>query len=247
MAECSTLKGITLVDIDENAGKTALMKIEKEFGTGRAVFVRSNISSKQEFEFAFRKTLETFNHIDILINNAGIYSDLNWENEVDINIKGTINGIILGLETYLKNHKQGEEAVILNTSSIAAIRPGPWMPIYGCTKAAIAGLTQSWGHDFHYERTKVRVVAICPGGTHTGLFQEKNCALTSEYMVAQGESKEKNGPDHRQSPDFVSEEVVKILKYAKNGSLWIVEFGEPAYQYVFPERETFKENLIEKV
>ncbi|XP_057661426.1 15-hydroxyprostaglandin dehydrogenase [NAD(+)]-like isoform X1 [Diorhabda carinulata] len=241
------IKAVTISDIDDKAAEVALAEIENEFGHGKAIFIKTDVSSKSDFEAAFIRTVEVFKNVDILINNAGIYNDLQWEKEVDVNIRGTINGIILGLELYLKKYKQGDEAVILNTSSIAGIRPGPWMPIYGATKFAIVGMTLSWGDEFHFQRTKVRVLAICPGGTHTSLFRVEQCALHPDYMEAQKMANEKSGPANRQSSDFVAVEGVKLLKYAHNGSLWVVESGKPAYEYVFPVRDSFKNNVVKEV
>lgn len=38
------------------------------------------------FQDAFKKTVEQFKHVDILINNAGIMNDGIWEKEIDINL-----------------------------------------------------------------------------------------------------------------------------------------------------------------
>lgn len=43
------------------------------------------------------------------------------------------------------------------------------MPIYGATKSALVTLTMAFGDEVHYERTKVRVVAVAPGFTSTNL------------------------------------------------------------------------------
>jgi NAD(P)-dependent dehydrogenase (short-subunit alcohol dehydrogenase family) len=39
---------------------------------------------------AFQRTIETFGTLDIVINNAGIFNDVEWEKEVDINLVGRI-------------------------------------------------------------------------------------------------------------------------------------------------------------
>jgi NAD(P)-dependent dehydrogenase (short-subunit alcohol dehydrogenase family) len=37
---------------------------------------------------AFQRTTEAFGTLDIVVNNAGIFDDINWEKEVDINLVG---------------------------------------------------------------------------------------------------------------------------------------------------------------
>ena len=39
---------------------------------------------------AFQRTIETFGALDIVVNNAGILDEIDWEKEVDINLVGNI-------------------------------------------------------------------------------------------------------------------------------------------------------------
>ena len=39
---------------------------------------------------AFQRTIETFGTLDIVVNNAGILDEIDWEKEVDINLVGNI-------------------------------------------------------------------------------------------------------------------------------------------------------------
>lgn len=83
---------------------------------------------------------------------------------------GTANGILLALENYIPKYKS--EGVVMNVSSIAGVISHGGAPIYCGTKFAIHGMTLSWGVQAHYERTKVRVVALAPGGTKTALYDK---------------------------------------------------------------------------
>lgn len=69
--------------------------------------------------------------------------------------KGTINGILLGFEKYLQTHRSGNQAVILNVSSVAGVKAMGCIPVYSSTKFAVHGLTVAWGTQPHYDRTMV--------------------------------------------------------------------------------------------
>lgn len=78
--------------------------------------------------------------------------------------------MMLSINKYLPSYQQGPEAVVINFSSVAGITPFHHYPIYGATKSAIISLTRAWGQDKIFQKTKVRVTAICPGITKTPMM-----------------------------------------------------------------------------
>lgn len=80
--------------------------------------------------------------------------------------------MLLGMEKYLPKYKQGEEALIVNVSSVAGTQGYPFVPIYTATKHAVLGISRSWGNPDFYEQTKVKVICLCPGVTLTPLITE---------------------------------------------------------------------------
>ncbi|XP_018566150.1 15-hydroxyprostaglandin dehydrogenase [NAD(+)]-like [Anoplophora glabripennis] len=230
------VKAVTLADTSSEFAQTASTEIEKEFGPNRALFVKTDVSDIQQFDNAFKKTIEKYKHVDILINNAGILNDKIWEKQIGINVNGVVHGILLGMENYLPKYKQGPEAVIVNMSSIAAIGICPFIPIYCGTKAAVAAMTRSWGVPHHYERTKVRLLAICPGVTATPLIADiSGRNLGDAYEESLQQNIDTLPP---QEPEYVAKEVTKLIQSCPNGTVWVVEEEQPPYEYVFPERET---------
>lgn len=217
------VKGVALADVSEQNGSKAIKEIEEQFGKSKAVFILTDVRSLASFEGAFTKTVETFKAVDILVNNAGILDDSQWNNEIDINLKGTINGILLGFEKYLQTHRSGNQAVILNVSSIAGVKAMGCIPVYSSTKFAVHGLTVAWGTQPHYDRTMVKVVAICPGATQTNLLAGmpgKNLGPPYEQQRVN----EVHTPE--QSAEQCAQGAVQVIELASTGSVWIIEGGE---------------------
>ncbi|CAH1108278.1 unnamed protein product [Psylliodes chrysocephalus] len=236
------LKAVTLADVNGDLGNKALIEISQQFGSKRAIFSKTDVTKIDQLEDSFKKTVETFGNIDIVFNNAGILNDAIWEKQISINVNGVIHGMILALETYLPTYHQGPEAVIVNISSIAGVIGTAHVPIYSATKHAVIGITRSWGQPAFYKKFNVRVVAVCPGVTDTPLISEMNGRSLGDIYEENG--KEFVGELTVQTPEVLAEEVMNIVKYGPNGSVWIVEGGEPAYQYVFPDRNQMKYNQI---
>ncbi|XP_057665466.1 15-hydroxyprostaglandin dehydrogenase [NAD(+)]-like [Diorhabda carinulata] len=238
------LQGITLADINPTIGKTALEEIEKEFGPGKAIFVETDVTSRQQFENAFQKTVDRFKHIDILINNAGILNDRVWEREIDINMNGTIHGILLATEKFLTKYQQGPEAVIVNIASTAAWDFYPHIPIYSATKSAVIALTKSWGVEHFYNKWNIRFIAICPGITFTPLIFDMSGRNLGKPYEEHLQFTINKWPG--QKPEHVAEEVMRVIKFAPNGTAWLIEGGEPAYEVIPIDRNTQKKNLLQE-
>ena len=119
------------------------------------------------------KTINKFGRIDVLINNAGtmslaFYSDhikatKPWDNCIDINIKGVLNGIISAYDQMIL---QGNGHVV-NISSIYGNYPVAGAGVYGATKAAVNFLSESLRVE---SQGKIKVTIIKPTGVRgTGL------------------------------------------------------------------------------
>ena len=125
---------------------------------------------------AGRKLLEVVekhgSSVDILINNAGFatnakVSDENHERvqeEISLNVSTLVDLTILLLPGMLAR----DFGVIVNVASIAAFQPIPNMAVYGATKAFVLSFTEAlWGELLG---TKLKALALCPGGTATEFF-----------------------------------------------------------------------------
>ncbi|KAK5642058.1 hypothetical protein RI129_008225 [Pyrocoelia pectoralis] len=223
------LKGVAIVDVKEVVGQKAVKDIQQEFGENKAIFLNHDISIRTQFEEAFKEAVGTFKHLDIVINNAGIFNDKDWERMIAVNLIGTTNGTLLALENYLPQNKIGEEAIILNVSSIAALIFPAGSPAYVATKCGILSLTRCLGHPLHYERKKVKVMAICPSSTYTGMFAERHdWAINEEYMRLTEDLVQSLG--HIQTVDNVAKGAVQIIKEGENGSIWIAEDDNPPHE-----------------
>ncbi|KAG5874199.1 hypothetical protein JTB14_005024 [Gonioctena quinquepunctata] len=234
------VKGVTIADFDAVKGTAAAETLSKEFGSDKVIFIKTDVSDKKQFEDAFRRTIETFKNCDILINNAGIMNDAIWEREVAININGVVHGMMLGFDKYLKEYKSADEAVIVNVSSIGGIKGYGHLPVYVATKFAVTGMVQSWSYPSHYERSKVRVIGLCPGATDTDLNEMEGKFIGPEY-----EDSIRDIPVEQftlQTPEFVAQEMVRVLRRSRNGALWVVEASRPAYEFILPERDIYKNN-----
>ena len=128
----------------------------------------SNYDSMKEFS---DKVLKDHNHIDVLINNAGVnlmdrfingdLKDFKWV--MDINFWGTVYGVNLFLENLLSR----DEAHIVNISSILGLMSLPGQAAYNSSKAAIKGFTEALKMEL--TDTSVNVTCIHPGGVKTNI------------------------------------------------------------------------------
>lgn len=87
---------IVIAEINENNGRMVADEISKK--GGKAVFVKTDVSSSKDVQNVINKTAEKFGTIDIMVTNAGIHgkmvplkdiSEEEWDRVVDIHLKGT--------------------------------------------------------------------------------------------------------------------------------------------------------------
>jgi len=140
---------VVCADINEDAVKeTVSMAKAKAQEGGDAAYKLCNVTKRDDMFALSKFAVDTFGRIDVWINNAGtmplsFFTDHEiawkaWETCIDVNIKGTINGISACID---QMRKQGCGHVI-NLSSIYGNAPVAGGAVYEATKVAVKYLTE---------------------------------------------------------------------------------------------------------
>ncbi|XP_046751400.1 peroxisomal hydratase-dehydrogenase-epimerase-like [Diprion similis] len=223
---------VALLDLANSNGDESARKLNDEFGANRALFIVCDVTKAQEFEDAFAKVVKDYGRLDIVINNAGIMDDARWELMININITAVVRGTLLAFQ-YMGKDKGGKGGTLVNVASAAGLVPAMPFPIYGGTKHAVVGISRSFGHPYHYDRSEVRVLTMCPGGTETQLVTKAGGRMLN--MVEQQAVFDVLGSIPIQKPESVAKGMMHIIKVGKSGSVWMVDNGEPAWEVDIPE------------
>lgn len=119
--------------------------------------------------------LAAFQRIDILVNNAGAIfgpspvlqmAEEAWRRTLEVNATGVFLVSQAVAPAMIRGGRGGR---IVNTASLAAVRPRPYMAAYAASKAAVAALTQSMAQEM--AQFGVTVNAVLPGDIDTGMKQ----------------------------------------------------------------------------
>ncbi len=152
----------------EEVGK----KIER-LGQECLVF-KADVSKKNEVEAVVRNVIENWEQIDVLVNNAGIwtYGEMGsmteevWKKTMKINLDGVFyacNAVI----PFMKKKKSGG---IINVSSTAAVRGEAFHSHYAASKGAVVSLTKSLAAELAAHN--IRVNCVAPGWVDTDMCSE---------------------------------------------------------------------------
>jgi NAD(P)-dependent dehydrogenase (short-subunit alcohol dehydrogenase family) len=137
---------------------------------GRADFIASDLRDASSAREVAKRAVELGEgHVDILINNAGIFpfgpthetTEEVFDSVYSLNVKAPY---FLVAELAPLMAKRGKGAIV-NVSTMVADFGMSGMSLYGSTKAAINLLTKAWAAE--YGRSGVRVNAVSPGPTRT--------------------------------------------------------------------------------
>jgi NAD(P)-dependent dehydrogenase (short-subunit alcohol dehydrogenase family) len=181
------LLGVHVLVVGRNAERGKMTVDEIRAAGGKADFISSDLHGAASAREVAKKALELGNgHVDILINNAGIYpfgpthemTEEQFDQVFSLNVKAPY---FLVAELAPLMAKTGKGAIV-NLSTMAADYGAPGMSLYGSSKAAINLLTKTWTAE--YGPSGVRVNAISPGPTRTEGTDAMGEGL--EQLAAQG-------------------------------------------------------------
>ena len=131
-----------------------------------AIAVEMDVTDQTSIDAAVAEAVEAFGQIDILINNAAIFTAApiaeidraDYRRVFDINVAGTLF-TMQAVAKHMIAH--GVKGRIINMASQAGRRGEPLVAVYCATKAAVISLTQSAG--LNLIKHGINVNAISPG------------------------------------------------------------------------------------
>jgi NADP-dependent 3-hydroxy acid dehydrogenase YdfG len=162
---------------------------------GEAAYARTDVRRRDDLSNLVKLACERYGKLDVLINNAGIMpvsplDDLrveDWEEMIDINIKGVMYGIAAALPVF---RKQGFGHFV-NTASTAGHKTVPNQSVYSGTKFAVRAISEGLRQE---AGDKLRVTIISPGFVRTN-FAESVTNLEVKAQLAASRDKFAMPPD----------------------------------------------------
>ncbi len=179
--------GKAIVDVFiENGAKVAGLDIsEAERWNDDLIMLKADVSSTSDCERVYNEIKAQFDHIDILVNCAGITRDAmtkkmteeEFDQVVAVNLKGVWNLTrLIGPDMQVR--KAGS---IINISSVVGVYGNIGQANYAATKAGVIGMTKSWAKEFALKGGNVRVNAVAPGYTLTNMMKTVPEKLLEEF------------------------------------------------------------------
>ncbi|HWW71754.1 MAG TPA: SDR family oxidoreductase, partial [Duganella sp.] len=137
---------------------------------GKACYRATDVKRRDDLSQLVQLAIERYGKLDVLISNAGVapLSPLDelrvedWENMIDVNVKGVLYGIAAALPVF---RRQGSGHFI-HTLSTAVLRVVPTMAVYAGSKLAVKAISEGLRQE---AGGNLRVTTITPGYVDTEL------------------------------------------------------------------------------
>lgn len=189
---------VILNDINEDT----LSKTEDEFkkeGFNVASF-QGDVSKRKEVFALVDFAVDTFGHLDVFINNAGIedvqavqdITEDSFDRVMDINVKGVLWGVQAASK---QMKKQGGDSIykIINACSIAGHESFEFLGTYCISKYAVRSLTTTAAKEL--AKDNITVNAYCPGVAPTKMWDRIDEEMGKYLGTKKGEALKRFGED----------------------------------------------------
>jgi len=145
----------------------------RQFG-GPVIPVQADVSRMNDIQGLVDRAVREFGKIDFLFNNAGTirrnsaedFSERDWDDVININLKGPFFLAQAVARVMISQKRKGK---IINTSSLIAVQGGKRVPAYAASKGGVAQITKAMAND--WAQYSILVNAIGPGWVNTELTQ----------------------------------------------------------------------------
>lgn len=164
--------GARVAALDINVAKAKAVVAALSVPEDRAIAVAVDIASEGSVTESVEQVLAWAGRIDVLCNNAGIIDSFRPAHEISLeewnrNIGVNLTGPFLMSRAVIPDMLSRSRGIIINTASISSLSAAGGGTAYTAAKHGVLGMTRQL--TFDYGTRGIRVNAICPGATLTGL------------------------------------------------------------------------------
>jgi NAD(P)-dependent dehydrogenase (short-subunit alcohol dehydrogenase family) len=211
--------GMRLVigDIEEGALQTAAAELG-------ALAVQTDVRERANVQALADAAVAEFGTVHVVVNNAGVgpfgrlaaLTEADWRWIVDVNLWGVLHGTSVFLPILEGNEEGGH---IVNTASMAGLRPSPNLGAYAVTKYGVVGLTETLYEELEQDGSKVGATVLMPGPVRTNIGEStRNRPPGLEGALEDAQLVPEAGPDWME-PGAVGDIVVDAIR---TGELYAV-------------------------
>ncbi len=174
---------VVIADIDEAAGESA--KEEVIANGGEAIFCKVDVGQKLDIHNMVAATLEAYDRIDVLVNNAAIYvekpflelDEADWERTLRVNLTGPFlvsqsvaKQVVRQIEEEERTGQTHRNYAVINISAVDAIMTSAEQIPFAVSKGGLNQLTKVLA--LALAPHGIRVNAIGPGSIMTESLRE---------------------------------------------------------------------------
>ncbi|XP_046826486.1 uncharacterized protein LOC124427519 [Vespa crabro] len=170
------------------------MKNVKGKGKGKFYACECDVTKPESIEQAFEWVKNNFGTVHILVNNAGVVSNVkfmdssrpDWQRLFDVNVLGLIDCTKRAARIMLDSNVEG---YIINMNSIAGhyldVFPGCSLNFYPASKFASVAATDITQKELY--GSKIRVTSISPGLVSTEIFDANNVNILKDLPALEAD------------------------------------------------------------
>lgn len=154
---------VIIAEVDESAGRQTEQEIIQN--GGRALFIRTDVTSEESIKQMIQTTVETYGKVDTLVNNAGITVFKSIEDctiqDWELVMNTDLRSIFLTSKYITGIMKENGGGSIINIASNHVHATLPDTEMYAAAKSGVVGFTKSLS--LSLGKYGIRVNAVCPG------------------------------------------------------------------------------------
>jgi NADP-dependent 3-hydroxy acid dehydrogenase YdfG len=218
---------VAMLDVEADALDAAAALVGQP---DRVLTVVTDVSDGAAMASAAAEVTARFGDVHLLCNNAGVsitgplweMSEHDWDWALGVNLLGVANGIRAFVPGMLAH---GDDAHVVNTSSLAGLTPMAHAGIYAATKAAVVAASEVMFHDLRQVGARVGVSVLCPGLVNTKIISSER----NRPVALSGTGEEDELPDgiraYFDTGDDPLDVADRVLRAVRDDEFYVLTTG----------------------